>query len=167
MPRKRRRNRPRPAAIAISILAGLLLAALSGWAFVQWKFGARLWWRLPVWVSVNGRYAREASVYRSGEGTILIDLRHAPTHADMDGGGYMVQPFWNRIYALGKGYYDIHRQWAVVHEMWMPSVDLTEYFQIAKIDPKLEMTSDHLSFTGLDRDEIVVHGSVLLPWPER
>jgi hypothetical protein len=118
-------------------------------------------------VTVNGREAREATVYRSGDGTLLVDLRHAPTHSDVEGGGYLVQPFWNRVRAISGGYYKKYGPFAIVKEIWMPSVEIGLDNEFIRIDPHLEAVPDHVSFVGLGQDVVVVHGDVLLPWPER
>jgi len=126
-------------------------------------YGPRLWRRVPCWVSVNGKRAVEASVYRSGEGTLLVDLRHAPTHADVEGGGYLVQPFWNRVRIFGSGHYKVYGPVAVVSEMWLPSAEVRPD-SYTETDPRLDANPDFVAFEGLEGDRIVVHGNVLLPW---
>jgi hypothetical protein len=130
---------------------------------VSWvTFSPRLWIRVPATIVVNARQSRDSAVYRSAEGTLLVDMRHAPTDADMEGGGYIVQPYWNRVRLLNHEYYKIVGPFAFVGSMWMPTVELRPDEGLVNIDPKLRAIPGALKFTGLQGDHITVKGDLLI-----
>lgn len=140
-------------------LAGVLLLIL---AIVPLTIGPRLLRRIPCQVTINGRLSREASVYRSDDGTLLVDLRHAPTHADTEGGGYLVQPYWNRLRSISHDYYQLYGPLALLKDVWSPGVELSPENEFLPFDPQIAGYPSYLSFWGLENDHVEIFGKAML-----
>ena len=162
MARRGKRAGTDPRRTWFRIVAGVLFLVALGFALESVFYGPRLWVRVPCWIEVNGREAVEAAAYRSREGTILVDLRHAPTQADMEGGGYLVQPYWGRVRTIARRFYQTHGLFAIVNVVWPPGIDLRPDDEFVPIDPKIESRADSLSFIGMEEDVITLHGKALL-----
>ena len=149
------------------------LSSLGFSFFVYWwsgpptlrDSGARAWWKVSATVTVGGKVVSGVGVYRSLEGTLLIQLLDSSEGPTTSEGGYIVQPFYGGVRVISLDYFTSHGNFIVVNNMWPSSWELVPYEPV-NTDPKLVVKDDSVEFTGLSKQRIKVQGDIMLPYQE-
>lgn len=126
---------------SVQVLALLFVAGCSGP-----DTAPTLWTRVNTIVFVGNRIESKARVYRSPEGTLLVDMRDF---------GYLVQPYWEGVKSLPAQQYSADDQTARLRDRWPLAQPVAQ--------TGMSIEANLLKFSGLDGAKIELHGRVAGP----